>query len=422
MLTILLLGVLGGLGFLAWERVTSAPVKWQERRSLRELFDGSDRAPQQRTKGERGDREMLARRVQQMLDQLLREFPELAREEAALAPEEDGIFLIYQLANRAGGLGLSEELKEYLRDALSVGAFDADFAESLLAGHGDLLAEIEHIAALETRSSRGIPSAMGFIRVTEVRDAAQLLLLKARIAAARGDQAEALRWVSLAGRLGSHLSSVNLIGATATVLTDLNSYGLAFNQLLPTLGKDVDLSAWRSQLKIRDYSAVQFAEILRGEWLVTTQWLLPITLDPNDPDAPPDPEALAQAQAAASASIVSRLPSLSWSELLEGSPFKEAATPPHLSTQSRGLFEAGNVEFDAWLKGYARSATLMARFAAGLQLLEWEQQGKPLDAATLAELPVDPVTGQAFIFDPSSRTLVAPPHPAFETEPLKLPW
>ena len=77
----------------------------------------------------------------------------------------------------------------------------------------------------------------------------------------------------------------------------------------------------------------------------------------------------------------------------------------------------------AWTKGYVRAAAVQAQYRATLDLLVLEQSGTPLTAAAAGQITRDPVSGAAFVFDPATRTLAAPPSSvASDIKPLALPW
>ncbi len=300
--------------------------------------------------------------------------------------------------------------------------WDSAAVKAGLEAHADMVAEYEHIAAMEERSSANMPpDYVGFVGARTAKRGADLLLAKARLAAEAGDEEETLRLIAAAQNLASHfreLEASNLLAETVVVLIDLSVQSTAFEHLLPALGRDTDLVRWRTALSCRAYDPVSFAGVMRGEWNTVAEFMIfPSLVNREDPDCPPDGEMVARVYSSVFHDLVSRLPGRSLSELFDALDMPEPEDFPKLSHKGRewlGTFWIGN---KAWAKGYARAASIIARNQAALDLLIRERE------SSAGEPGVDLLSGQSLVFDPAARTLSMPEAAAkLDVKPLQLPW
>ncbi|MDD2766112.1 MAG: hypothetical protein PHE83_19285 [Opitutaceae bacterium] len=157
--------------------------------------------------------EQFARHRQQSLalkDKLTAEFPALKATARPVPDDENGFLLLYKLSG--GGLALcdlplSTEFKQILRYNTP---WNPEIARRCLAEHAKLVSRIEHIAALNTRSSaiKMPPDYVGFINTRSGKTCFDILMVKARLAAEAGDENETLRLIGAAGNLSSHYRDV----------------------------------------------------------------------------------------------------------------------------------------------------------------------------------------------------------------------
>lgn len=156
-----------------------------------------------------------------------------------------------------------------------------------------------------------------------------------------------------------------------------------------------------------------FARVMTGEWHVGSRhWLLPPVADVEDPKYPPDPEALLDAYSGTFLEIVS---------LHQGQPLSKLpqieipSAPPdlgHLSRQSRETTEMLGIGMAAWRKGWERAQSVSAMTKAAFAIMQGQA------------VPDDPIHGQPYRWNETTRELSAPESPAFEEmdlKPIKVP-
>lgn len=369
--------------------------------------------------------EEMARVRQETLElkeRMLEEFPGLRVEPRPVPDERNGFLALHLLRGSSYQAPVVESGLARMIEGSA--PWDSAAVKAGLEAHADVVAEYERIAAMEERSSANMPpDYSGFISARVAKRGADLLLAKARLAAEEGDEEETLRLVAAAQNLASHFREVeaaSLLAETVVILIDLSVQSTAFEHLLPALGDGSDPARWKSVIFQRGYDSMNFAEMLRGEWHTTTEFMLfPILMNPGNPDSPPDLEELARAYSSVFHDVVSGLPGLDLRELLDAPAAFELAPGrfPELSGKSRELLEVLGVGSSAWAKGYVRAASTIARNEAALDLLIRERKG------SAGEPGIDPFSGQPLVFDPDERTLSVPAATAeLEIKPLKLPW
>src|ERR1035437_1598166 len=345
-------------------------------------------------------------------DKLVAEFPALRITEHPVPDDQNGFLLLYKLdgGSDSRGLPITYELWQLLDDRIP---WSPELAKRCLAEHADLVAKIERIASLKTRSSANMTADYdGYLGVRKAECCADILLLKARLAAEAKDEKETLRLVAAAQNLASHLREVEtptLLGETIAIRVDLRIHSEAFKHLLPALGRDADLTQWRSVLAARNYTPAEFAKIIRGEWHTMARFCLdPGILDPNDPEVPPDAEALAHAYASSYSMQVTRLSMMNFEEFVSQDDEFSSAPFAQLSWKSRAIEKILFVGSKAWANGYARAASISSQYQATFDLLILEKSGKKLIPEHAAEVRHDPISGLPFLFDPATRALSPP--------------
>ncbi len=407
---------LGGGGAWAWHQANAVPMSMRAKMSFLEaLRYQAPPVPKRWTQAELAEFRTQARALQ---EKLVSEFPALRVTPVPVPAEENGFLLLYQLspAPLYNNLSLGTELREILDERVP---WNPENAKRCLDEQADLVHQIERIAQLPTRSSSDMPADFtGFIAARASKTCADLLLLKARLAAERGDEEETLRLVAATGNLAAHhhaIESPTLLGETVAILIDRGIKGAAFKTLLPAIGCKADLPRWQAALGTRRYDGTGLAQVMRGEWNIASEFmLLPVLFANQTPDA----EAVARVYAAWYHAVVLKLPTLKLAEL---APF--SFPPPddsQLSKQGRKIIGDFSIGLSAWSKGYVGSASHQRQAQAALALLALEKSGSTLAAESAAQIPREPVSGAPFVFDPVTRTLAMPENS--DLAPLKLPW
>jgi hypothetical protein len=444
-----LLLVMGAAGLWAWRKANSAPSSVREQAgfwaALR--YNHIPATPEQRkqagfwadfwtnlrckyyTPATPEQRERNLQAALKFNANLLTEFPAL-RTTAHPVPAEKNAFLLLQQLQLAEPPGYNgPAIRPELRKVLAADEpWNPVAAQEALQADAGLVARIEHIASLTTRSSENMPDDYrGFIASRAAKYATDILLLKARLAAEQGDENETLRLVASAQNLASDLREVeapNLFSETVTILVDKAVHRVAFQHLLPSIGRKADLGRWKSVLSPRGYTTADLARVMRGEWKTSSEYLMiPFLSDPSDPRNPPDGEALMRAFASCYSDRVSHLPGMTLAQLLAQPNPDITVSYPALSQISRDILSLTWIGPHSWEKGYVTAVSAFAQYQAAFELLESEKDGKSLTPELTAGITRDPVSGLPFIFNPATRTLSPPAAIAGKNgEPLKLPW
>ena len=364
-----------------------------------------------------------ARQIERHADyihqQLLKRYPELAAGMRHIPPERNGFLKFLELQERynkprqAFSALLPVPIPESLVNHLQGEVWNTGDARSWLDSQRSLIEEIRSIGLLPERSVTGIDlDRWSFIPARFAKSCAEALLLDARLAAEDGDTERAISSVTAAVGLADHIGDVetpSLLATTVQILVRMSAQRYTITEIMPRLAaENIDVSAWRDALDPVARDPGDYARVMTGEWHVGSRyWLLRPIADPEDPNHPPDPEALLDAYSGTFLEIVSthrgqplsRLPEI---EIPGGPPDMS-----HLSRSSRVTMEILWVGAKAWRKGWdrAQSATAMTQAAFAIM------QGQAV--------PNDPVYGLPYRWNPDSRELSPPDSPAFQEMDLK---
>jgi len=421
---LLILGLSGAAGGWAWSKANSAPMHVRNSLSFLELLRYQKPDPP----FELPTPEMRARTRAEVLAfkaKLVAEFPELAIEERPVPTEENGFLQLHLLTEADPSPKLGQELKSMLEGHAP---WDRAAVEKGLEEHAGLVSEFERIAALERRSSAAMPAGYtSFIHARVVKAGADLLMAKARLAAEAGDEEEALRLVAATQNLASHLREIEsptLLGETVVILLDLAMHAQTLEKLLPAIGPEANLPRWQAVLGTRSYEPADLAKVMRGEWhAVMEHMLLPVVLDKENPNSPPEGEELARAMTGAMRDQVEAIRTGNLAELLDLKEMPAAADYPGLSKRSREVMRIFLVGADAWGRGFVRASRIIARNEAVLELLLIERTGTELTEETMSRVARDPLTGLPFTWDADARQVGFAAGAEDETpEAVTLPW
>jgi hypothetical protein len=423
----------GAAGAWAWKKADSVPMHIRAHATFLQVLRYKEEPPRVPRTPEQIEQ---ARQASiHLMEKLVVEFPALRITEHPVPDDQNGFLLLNKLGRESKfpHLPVSKEFKQLIYDDIP---WDPEIARRGLAGHADLVARIEHIASLPTRSSSNMPAGYGgFFWARATIDSANILLLKARLAAEAKDEAETLRLVAAAQNLASHCREVEtptLTTYTISIAIDLGIRKATFKHLLPALGRDADLPRWKSMLASRSYTSAELAKVMRGQWSTTAEFFLfPVIFNSDCSIHPPDGEALAHAYTSRYNALVTRLPTLTLAEFLDhGAEFPDESDL-HLSEKSRELMDMLFGDGKSWgqwkgareVKGFVRAASISAQYQAAFDLLILEKSGRKLVPELMAEVTRDPLSGSPFLFDPATRVVSPPPAAAkVDVKPLGLPW
>lgn len=415
------LATAGACGFWIWSRLRSVPAhKLWSVASFNALFLPPERKdfPFPTEKDRARNREATEALIQKIWD----EYPELKTENHPVPDAENGFFQFYLFAQEQDTTK-SPTVKE-LQKFLSENHWDPDEAKRLLNQNTESVARIEAIAALDRRSTANMPKDYnGFISARYMKYAADLLMLKARLAAEAHDEPEALRLTKAALNLGTHLRQVeapNLLGETVVVLVDLSVAKATFQHVLPALGRDANLAQWKAVLSLRSYGPGNFSELMRGEWEnMMRYYLFPILVDRSNRNRPKDADDLAHVISFHYYAFITRLRGMTLVEMRKDPGIAVPGDLKKMSAKSREIYDIFMVGTRAWSKGYQRASVKMALYQAAFDLLILEKEGAKLTPESTENVNRDPLAEKPFDFDPVTRTLTTT---TSDIEPLKLPF
>ncbi len=362
------------------------------------------------------------------MESLQARHPALAIKTRVVPDERNAWLQMQRLADDAGGGSTGPALSPAFRDFLSQEKPpDEATAVAYLAEHAPLVERLEKILSLPQSSSAQLALESFFVDARPGKDAADLFLLRARLAAMAGDEAEALRNVRLSRGVADLYHTIEtpmILSETVAVLVRLSVISRGMKDILPALGSDANLDEWRRVFSMKDASPAALARVMRGEWYaVAGSYLVPQAVGIGDPHLP-DPGAYLEAWTEEMAILVSRLPSMSFGQILaEGDLLRNFGERHRLSRAGKKAAEDLRTGMQAWVAGYARHAVIAAQAEAVLEVLAREKLNQPVVSGPLEWFPPDPVSGRPFHFDAGTRRLIASQHSKIgEVEPMKLPW
>ena len=222
--------------------------------------------------------------------------------------------------------------------------------------------------------------------------------------------------VEAANGLSAHLGNTeapSLMHALIYSAQQRRIQDYALNELLPNLPPDqFDPVAWQAAVDPQVSPPSILADTMRGEWnAMSLEYLFPMLVDAEEPNYPPDPDALIDVHASYIADMTATYdqPDMAdWTNL----PSDLVPKTAHLSRESRQLLEQVFVATEGvgrnLRKVQVNSAMTQAAFAI--------MQGQPI--------PPDPIQGLPYQWDPATRQLSLPDSPFFnemEQEPITVP-
>ncbi|MCW1924610.1 hypothetical protein OKA05_18745 [Luteolibacter arcticus] len=363
----------------------------------------------------------LRRLGEALFQRVLARYSELAVPDKNVPPERNGFLKWLDFSDRmdadpsrpgepkSKSLGMPDALVKHL---FGEAAWDGVAAKAWLDQEKALVDEIRAIGLMPDRSTAGIEvNRWGFISARLGKDASGALLMDARLAAEQGDPARALESIQAARGLADHFGQVetpSLLAATVQILLQLQVQAYALREVIPALpAGQFDPAAWERAVNPVVVAPAEFGRLMRGEWnVVSRDYVMPMLSDAGDPKYPADPEALIDFHASYFTRVLREYdnPSPAGWPSVSALPFPDNS---HLSYESRQFTEMLFVGERAWSKGLQRSVSQTAMTQAAFAIMKGEPP------------PLDPVYGLPYGWDPATRTLSAPVHPAFEEDKFK---
>lgn len=359
----------------------------------------------------------IQRRAEVWLKRLMERYPELAVTPHPVPDERNGFLKWLEFTERIKAattihsptLGVGAAFGDYLKGDQ---AWDPAAARNWITANAALMDEIRAMGQLTEASSDGISvDRYSFIHARLAKECADALMMEARLAAENGDAAAAMESVSAARGLGHNLGAIEtptLLNATVSILLQLEIEKRVFSEILPALPPGSrDPAAWEAVVRPEVKPPAEFGRLMKGEWSVTLRvWVLPPMLDPGETQGPPDPGALLDAY---SMPFVQLVRSHENARLGDNIPllFDEGPQTAGLSSVSRKMMEMLFIGARAWHKGTYRAASSHGLTLAAFSVMK--------DGT----LPMDPVRGLPYRWEPVTRTLSMPATPEFDEMKIK---
>ncbi|RYD23004.1 MAG: hypothetical protein EOP88_05925 [Verrucomicrobiaceae bacterium] len=390
--------------------------EWKRDRSFGKRLSELERSDRPEDKAEL---ERLKKLGREWYERILSRYPELAMQPDKEIPRAENGFLQWQeLLKRVKESGkdgifdtaLSQDLVDHLRKNTEP---DMAAVNSWLEANRARIDEIRAIGLLSGQSSAGMTEderVQGSIQWT--RSASKALMLDARAAVAAGDMERALESIRAVNGLAEHLSGTrasSLMGTmvAATMRSQMQEYVL--NQLLPSApAGSADLAAWQSALDLKMRPPSEVANGLRAEWNeAMPRQLLPILSDSADPGTPRDGDYLAETYTRHMQALMQQAEVTSLRDYAASS--RVETSTEQLSRRSRDLGLVNQWDpRGVFLRNQENTGLTQAAFAV--------MNGQPV--------PLDPVYGLPYKWDPVKREL-GPPDPPngrnYKLKPIKVP-
>lgn len=352
----------------------------------------------------------------------LKKYPTLAISSHTVPDDENGFLMLYQL-------DATMEISSEFEDALPMTGSDYDpvKANRFLEEHQEIVTHIEKIAALPTRSSINMPDDYeGFIGARKILKASKILMLRACLAADDGRVDEALHDIRRAGKIVNHLRDIEtpfLLSEAVAITVELSRQTIVLEEVLPKLGPQTDLTPWLVEMDCANsFNNRRLAVLMRGEWHTSGRYMgYPLIAQMDLMGQLADGKASAMAYAEWTVKETRRANAAKPFEIIPELDPKMAFS--HLDRETRDLISMMNFGTNQWTKGMQRSAVVVARNVAAIELLMLEQSGTVLSEDSTQQVTVDPITNRPFLFDPATREVgIADSVVCTNEEPVKLPW
>ena len=361
--------------------------------------------------------------AQRWYEEILGQHPGFQVEFRDIPDAENGFLQLLEWAEilESGSL-LPEEFADML-----AGRRDWDRAEfeKWLAANREVFQRLLAIAELPDRSVGGIPiSRFAFIPARPAVQGSQLLHAAARIAAESGDLDTAFRYHAASLNLAKHYDGIELptlLAKTVAILVRTETLEQFHETILPQLHENPqELTRWRALLPAPEDATVEFPRLMTGEWNVTLrQYLLPALIAgeqswANEIGGKPEPLSIPDPREVIAAYTESIRTTQQWAAGGFTSPqLLPDHTYPHLSEGGQGLLADFFIGAEAWTQGMHRANSQQALHNALLAI-----------ALGSEDVPLEPLTGEPFVWNPSALTL-SPPAALealkIEIEPISLP-
>ncbi|WP_035612869.1 hypothetical protein [Haloferula sp. BvORR071] len=345
------------------------------------------------------DRKAIDEAAERWYQELLAKHPEFRIEYRTVPDEQNGYLQWIGFLQKLGTKGELPDFQE-IREALGPSdKIDIALIEKWIAAHPDLLVEVLRIAELPDRSTKGI--APGQLFKFYSGDFQLLLAAHARLAAAQGDPAAALRSHAAAFNLAGHvdgvegadmLHSVTAASIRGRVVAELYEY------LLPKISADPALLAEARNLLAGAGLGASASQIAIGEWnSATRNFLIPALLGDTEAKLQVIPVTNMQAFLDAYTAGMKEMAAYFNTPAFHGNAaIPQAAALDLLSGQDHNALQTILDFYTGPIEAVRLQQADFVRHQAAMAILGGE------------EPPLELLTGEPFVWDPVTRQLSFP--------------
>ncbi|RYD50015.1 MAG: hypothetical protein EOP85_00445 [Verrucomicrobiaceae bacterium] len=369
------------------------------------------------------DREEYERLMQQgreWHERILARYPELAdKQDREMSREENGYRqwteLVKRVRDEQGDSMFSTKISWDMEGSLRRGTpLDAKETKAWVDSNRARIDEIRAIGLLPGQSAAGVTDSDREGSSGFSWQATDALMLDVSASMADGDSTRALESIRALNGLADHQSNIgpatmsNLLVAERMRL-QMQSHVMA--HIFPTLPED-QRAAWQEALNPTLQQPADFADALRGEWNLSMRHnLLPLLSDDKDPGTPRDGDHLAEAYTRHMQGLAQEADGMTLRDY--AGSFQETAPVTSLSKQSNYL---------------AQDMGMTTEYDVRRSFVVYQEQTGLTQAAFAImngqEIPLDPVYGLPYKWDPVKRELRLPDPPGgrkWRIRPMKVP-
>lgn len=389
--------------------VTRKTIDRKRRAEISSVKSRSGRdEPDEETKG-RLRREAISQAAQQWYEKILDRHPDLRPVFRDVPDERNGYLQFVRLAGLKDTPKLPEEIADLFRGRIE---WNPALAKSWLAEHGGYLRNVLQIAELPDRSAKGVSLKMLHETRGLAGEVTAMLQAASRVEMEGGNPDAAARYMKASMSLADHFVDIEVPTMLGEIIAiDARSRGQkCFREnFLPGLDPAA-LDSWNDLLFRKEEPAAEFSRIMIGEWNYTLRELvLPPLLDKQNiaefriPDMEGFSDTYAEAMRKSARGI-------------------SALGPDRFDIVSAELVMPGNSldpETAQVVHGALSGLKDISR-SLGRSLTRSTMEAAAVAIVSGREMPVDPISGAAFSWNPETRVLSAP-EGAHAIDPIQVP-
>lgn len=351
---------------------------------------------------------------------LLARFPELEPEWKNVPDERNGFLRLYGFLDSLEMGSGGESSKPLFHSALTETGYygddwDSEKASELCSQYAELIDELTLIGLLEQQSSAGVPISKlaNFENAINIRYCNDLLLASARYTATQGDVEVAMERLNASFGIADHLLDIetpSLLHNTVGIVMQLKASSAMVEKVLPYLSlNQEDIVTLRKNFNTSELNR-DAVKLWRGEFMVAGRALLIPELYKGNRKMVRI-ESTADVYAQIFSNALGEIEGLSDQELFA------------LNDSEINIFNISNIEigphvdveilpniadsFKPYHNGFLRSYVVTQQHDALLAILAGEK------------IPIEPFTGQPYIYDEETQTLSLPDDPRLESMKVK---